>query len=71
MLSGDSKGCFVLVVSEQRDVIAIKNGKFFICNTGSNEKRWDAMKDKLKVVVNSFTLVPALSGAVGATIPTF
>ena len=52
-------------------VIAIKNGKFFICNTGSNEKRWDAMKDKLKVVVNSFTLVPALSGAVGATIPTF
>ena len=52
-------------------VIAISNGKFYICNTGANEKRWDSMKDKLKVVVNSFELVPPLAGAVGATVPTF
>ncbi|KAL5719441.1 phycocyanin alpha-subunit phycocyanobilin lyase [Ranunculus cassubicifolius] len=34
--------------------ICISNGKFYTLTTGSNERRWNKMKDKLITVVNSF-----------------
>ncbi|KAF3773278.1 PsbP-like protein 1 [Nymphaea thermarum] len=34
--------------------ISIANGKFYTLTTGSNERRWDKMKDKLHTVVDSF-----------------
>lgn len=32
-------------------------GKLYILSTGANEFRWDKMKDKLKIVVQSFDVV--------------
>ncbi|XP_031487516.1 psbP-like protein 1, chloroplastic isoform X2 [Nymphaea colorata] len=34
--------------------ISIANGKFYTLTTGSNERRWDKMKEKLHTVVDSF-----------------
>lgn len=31
-------------------------GKFYTLLTGSNEKRWSRMQDKVKLVVQSFTV---------------
>ncbi|CAN6442499.1 unnamed protein product [Victoria cruziana] len=36
--------------------IAIANGKFYTLTTGSNERRWEKMKDKLHTVVDSFKI---------------
>ncbi|KAI7840950.1 hypothetical protein COHA_005380 [Chlorella ohadii] len=34
--------------------VTVGNGKFYTLLTGSNEKRWGKMKDKVKIVVDSF-----------------
>ncbi|XP_042376196.1 psbP-like protein 1, chloroplastic [Zingiber officinale] len=34
--------------------ISIANGKFYTLTTGANERRWEAMKDKLREMVDSF-----------------
>lgn len=34
--------------------VTVGNGKFYTLVTGSNEKRWGRMKDKIKTVVTSF-----------------
>lgn len=39
--------------------IAIANGKFYTLTTGSNERRWEKMKDRLHTVVDSFKIVNA------------
>lgn len=36
--------------------VCIGNGKFYTLTTGSNERRWDKMKDRLKTVVESFQI---------------
>ncbi|XP_023551141.1 psbP-like protein 1, chloroplastic isoform X1 [Cucurbita pepo subsp. pepo] len=36
--------------------IAVANGKFYTLTTGANERRWEKMKDKLRTVVDSFTI---------------
>ncbi|KAL7119209.1 hypothetical protein ACP275_02G049700 [Erythranthe tilingii] len=36
--------------------VCIGNGKFYTVTTGSNERRWDKMKDRLKTVVESFQI---------------
>ncbi|XP_023523999.1 psbP-like protein 1, chloroplastic [Cucurbita pepo subsp. pepo] len=36
--------------------IAVSNGKFYTLTTGANERRWEKMKDKLRTVVDSFTI---------------
>ncbi|KAL3697953.1 hypothetical protein R1sor_012029 [Riccia sorocarpa] len=35
--------------------VAIKDGKFYTLTTGSNERRWSKMEEKLRIVVDSFT----------------
>ncbi|XP_024360627.1 psbP-like protein 1, chloroplastic [Physcomitrium patens] len=37
--------------------VAIKDGKFYTLTTGANERRWNKMSDKLKMIVNSFELL--------------
>lgn len=37
--------------------VAIKDGKFYTLTTGSNERRWNKMADKLKMIINSFELL--------------
>lgn len=37
--------------------VAIKDGKFFTLTTGSNERRWSKMADKLKMIISSFELL--------------
>lgn len=32
-------------------------GKFYTLTTGANEFRWEKMKDRLKIVVDSFEVV--------------
>ncbi|XP_073126955.1 psbP-like protein 1, chloroplastic isoform X1 [Henckelia pumila] len=36
--------------------VCIGNGKFYTLTTGSNERRWEKMKDRLKTVVESFQI---------------
>ncbi|KAF6148817.1 hypothetical protein GIB67_014188 [Kingdonia uniflora] len=36
--------------------ISILNGKLYALTTGSNERRWGKMKDKLRAVVDSFKI---------------
>ncbi|KAK4789982.1 hypothetical protein SAY86_017286 [Trapa natans] len=36
--------------------ISIGNGKFYNLTTGSNERRWEKMKDKLTTVIDSFKI---------------
>lgn len=36
--------------------ISVGNGKFYTLTTGSNERRWEKMKDKLHTIVDSFKL---------------
>lgn len=36
--------------------VCIGNGKFYTLTTGSNERRWEKMKDKLHAVIDSFKL---------------
>ncbi|XP_038890216.1 psbP-like protein 1, chloroplastic isoform X2 [Benincasa hispida] len=36
--------------------IVVANGKFYTLTTGANERRWEKMKDKLRTVVDSFTI---------------
>lgn len=38
-------------------VVSVDNGKFYTLSTGSNERRWGKMKDKLNTVVRSFQFV--------------
>lgn len=38
-------------------VIAIANGKFYTLTTGSNERRWRVVEEKLRAVVNSFEAI--------------
>ncbi len=33
-------------------------GKFYTLTTGSNERRWDKMRDKLNTIVKSFEVYP-------------
>lgn len=37
--------------------VTVANGQFYTITTGANEKRWDKVKNKLQVVVNSFEVV--------------
>ncbi|KXZ55953.1 hypothetical protein GPECTOR_2g1504 [Gonium pectorale] len=41
----------------QLAVVACNNGTFYTLTTGSNERRWDKMKDKLSTTVRSFQLL--------------
>ncbi|KAK4778085.1 hypothetical protein SAY87_018272 [Trapa incisa] len=36
--------------------ISIGNGKLYTLTTGSNERRWEKMKDKLRTVIDSFEI---------------
>ncbi|PSC70397.1 psbP chloroplastic [Micractinium conductrix] len=36
--------------------VTVGNGKFYTLVTGSNERRWNRMQDKVKIVVQSFTV---------------
>lgn len=38
-------------------VVSVANGKFYTLTTGSNERRWNAMEEKLRAVVNSFEAI--------------
>eukprot|EP01026_Neomeris_dumetosa_P044107 TRINITY_DN37066_c0_g1_i3.p2 TRINITY_DN37066_c0_g1~~TRINITY_DN37066_c0_g1_i3.p2 ORF type:complete len:223 (-),score=9.51 TRINITY_DN37066_c0_g1_i3:129-797(-) len=37
-------------------VFAVANGKFYTMTTGSNERRWNKMKDKIQTVADSFSV---------------
>ena len=37
--------------------LAVFKGKLYTVTTGANEKRWKVMKDRLKIVADSFTLL--------------
>ncbi|KAI4351106.1 hypothetical protein L6164_005491 [Bauhinia variegata] len=39
--------------------ISIGNGKFYTLTTGSKERRWDKMKDRLQTVIESFRIFNA------------
>jgi len=39
------------------DAVCGVTGKLYTLTTGSNERRWGVMKDKLKAVVNSFEAI--------------
>ncbi|KAG2452493.1 hypothetical protein HYH02_002732 [Chlamydomonas schloesseri] len=41
----------------QLAVVAANNGTFYTLTTGSNERRWGKMKDKLETTVKSFSLI--------------
>ncbi|XP_075668119.1 psbP-like protein 1, chloroplastic isoform X3 [Castanea sativa] len=36
--------------------VSIGNGKFYTLTTGANERRWEKMKDKLHMIIDSFQL---------------
>lgn len=38
-------------------VVIADNGRFYTLTTGSNERRWPKMKDKLNTTIRSFTLI--------------
>lgn len=43
-------------------VVTVGNGKFYTLTTGSNENRWDKMKQKLVEVVKSFSVSERFTG---------
>ncbi|KAF9596586.1 hypothetical protein IFM89_012709 [Coptis chinensis] len=47
--------------SQKTKLLEAKRGKFYTLTTGSNERRWEKMKDKLNTVIDSFKIFQATS----------